>query len=70
MWRRFVGAGLVLSDECDGHTDLRGRAGEALVRGADRRAGLGRYGHVQGVARARARLGTPGGMGGHVEMAV
>ncbi len=69
MCCRFAGAGRGPSDECDGHTDLCGRAGEALVRGADRRAGLGRYGHMQGVARAQAELATPSEMGGHVEMA-
>lgn len=69
MWRRFAGDGLVPSDAFDDHTDLCGRAGEVLVRGADRRAGLGRDGHVQGVARAQAGLGTPSEMGGHVEMA-
>ena len=69
MWRRFAGVGLVPSDECDGHTNLCGRAGGVFVRGADRRVGLGRYGHVQGVARARARLGTPSEVGGHVEVA-
>lgn len=69
MWRRFAGGGLVPSDEFDGHTNLLGRAGEALVRGAYRRAGPGRNGHVQGVARAQAELGTPSEIGGAVEMA-